>query len=239
MCRKVSVAMAVYNGEKFLKQQLDSVLTQLSDTDEIIISIDPSTDNTKNIIDSYKDRRIKVVKGPGKGLIANFENAIKHTKNDIIFLCDQDDIWLPDKVDKVLLAFNKNQDVQVVLHDAIIVDERLNIVNYSYFSFRKSKLGIFSNIIKNSYIGCCMAFSRELKSYILPFPKDLPMHDQWIGLVGEEIGINVLIDEKLILYRRHERNASNIKHSGIIQMLKWRKCIISSLWDIHSNKIKK
>lgn len=239
MRRKVSVAMAVYNGEKFLKQQLDSVLSQLSDTDEVIVSLDPSTDKSKDIIDSYGDKRIKVVKGPGRGLIANFENAIRHTKNDIIFLCDQDDVWLPDKVDKVLLAFNQNQNVMVVLHDAIVIDERLNIVNDSYFSFRKSKLGVLSNIIKNSYIGCCMAFSKELIPYILPFPKDLPMHDQWIGLTGEKKGTNVLLGDKLILYRRHEENASNIKHSGIIQMLKWRKSIVKSLCSIHSNEIKK
>lgn len=227
MRKSVSVAMAVYNGEKYLKQQLDSILPQLTDYDEIVVSLDPSKDNSKCILDSYQDKRIQVFDGPGKGVIANFENAIQRTKNDIIFLCDQDDVWNSKKVNKVLSVFNQN--VNAVMHDAKIVDENLEVIEDSYFTFRKSKLGILHNILKNSYIGCCMAFRKELKPFILPFPNNLPMHDQWIGLVGEIKGKNVLLKDKLMLYRRHQDNVSNIEHSNLSQMIKWRISILKAI----------
>lgn len=227
MRKSVSVAMAVYNGEKYLKQQLDSILPQLTDYDEIVVSLDPSKDNSKCILDSYQDKRIQVFDGPGKGVIANFENAIQRTKNEIIFLCDQDDVWNSKKVNKVLSVFNQN--VNVVMHDAKIVDENLEVIEDSYFTFRKSKLGILHNILKNSYIGCCMAFRKELKPFILPFPNNLPMHDQWIGLVGEIKGKNVLLKDKLMLYRRHQDNVSNIEHSNLSQMIKWRISILKAI----------
>ncbi len=230
MRKSVSVAMAVYNGEKYLKQQLDSILPQLTDYDEVIISLDPSMDNSKRILDSYYDKRIKIFDGPGKGVISNFENAIQHTQNDIIFLCDQDDVWSSGKVKKVLATFDHN--VNVVMHDAKIVDENLEVIEDSYFSFRKSKLGILHNVLKNSYIGCCMAFSKELKEYILPFPNNLPMHDQWIGLVGEIKGKNIFLEDKLMLYRRHKDNVSNIQHSNLSQMIKWRFSIIKALLSV-------
>lgn len=230
MRKSVSVAMAVYNGEKYLKQQLDSILPQLTDYDEIVVSLDPSKDNSKCILDSYQDKRIQVFDGPGKGVIANFENAIQRTKNDIIFLCDQDDVWNSKKVNKVLSVFNQN--VNAVMHDAKIVDENLEVIEDSYFTFRKSKLGILHNILKNSYIGCCMAFRKELKPFILPFPNNLPMHDQWIGLVGEIKGKNILLEDKLMLYRRHKDNVSNIEHSNLSQMIKWRISIIKALLSI-------
>lgn len=234
MRKSVSVAMAVYNGEKYLKQQLDSILPQLTESDEIVISLDPSMDNSKLILDSYQDKRITIIDGPGKGVISNFENAIQHTQNEIIFLCDQDDVWNLEKVEKVLSAFDNN--VKVVMHDAKIVDENLNIIENSYFSFRKSKLGILHNVLKNSYIGCCMAFTKELKEYILPFPDHLPMHDQWIGLVGEIKGKNILLENQLMLYRRHKDNVSNIEHSNLSQMIKWRISIIKALLSIKKVK---
>lgn len=131
------------------------------------------------------------------------------------------------KVNKVLSVFNQN--VNVVMHDAKIVDENLEVIKDSYFTFRKSKLGILHNILKNSYIGCCMAFRKELKPFILPFPNNLPMHDQWIGLVGEIKGKNVLLKDKLMLYRRHQDNVSNIEHSNLSQMIKWRISILKAI----------
>ena len=138
MRKKISVAMAVYNGETYIKEQLGSILNQLHKDDEIIISLDPSNDKTVQIIDSFNDQRIKVINGPGKGLILNFENAIKHTHNEIIFLCDQDDVWLPNKVDTVLTCF-EDQKINVILHNAKIVDKDLNVIENSFFDYRKTR----------------------------------------------------------------------------------------------------
>ena len=227
--KSISVAMAAYNGEKYIRQQLESIVSQLSQDDEIVISLDPSQDNTQAIIESFQDSRIHLIQGPGKGLISNFENAILHTTKDIIFLCDQDDIWLDGKVN---ITSYFEQDVQVVLHDAKIVDSSLNVLEPSFFQSRKVSLGIQKNIIKNSYMGCCMAFRKELKEHILPFPKSLPMHDQWIGLVGEKVGKNVFVDTPYVLYRRHGENESSLSHASISQMIKWRVQILRALSSI-------
>ncbi|MBQ7595531.1 MAG: glycosyltransferase, partial [Clostridia bacterium] len=184
----VSVVIAAYNGEKYICEQLDSVLAQLGEDDEVIISDDNPYKETYNSVKDHieSDGRIKYIAGPGKGVIKNFENAIKESAGDYIFLCDQDDVWLDGKVAAVLKEFSSG--AAVVMHDAIITDEKLNPVEQSFFEFRGTGTGLIKNIIKNSYIGCCMAFSKELKPYILPFPDNLPMHDQWIGLMGEKYG---------------------------------------------------
>ena len=115
----VSVVMAVYNGEKYLKEQLDSIVCQLSFEDELIVSLDPSNDHSKEIIEQYTN--IKLVDGPGKGVIKNFENGLKYVKNEYVFLTDQDDVWMKDKVSKVLSQFDEN--TMIVMNDAIVLDE--------------------------------------------------------------------------------------------------------------------
>lgn len=226
----VSVALAAYNGEKYIAEQLNSVLKQLSLQDEVVISVDPSKDATKQICldKAAHDSRIKVLDGKGQGLIKNFENAVKSCTGDIIMLCDQDDIWLDGKTDRVKEEF-QNSDILLCMHNARVVDGDLNTENESFFSVRGTGTGIVKNIIKNTYMGCCMAFRNEAKKYILPFPDNLPMHDQWIGLVCEKRGKVSLIDEPLILYRRHSDNVSSETHAGFVQMLKWRINIVSAL----------
>lgn len=228
--RTVSVAMAVYNGETYLKEQMDSILSQLGAEDEVIISLDPSTDGTIDIIKDYclKDFRVRLCRGSGNGVIKNFENAIKHCRNEIIFLADQDDVWKSDKVEKVLRAF-KNPEVMVVLHDSEVVDEKLNVLQPSFFDIKQCKPGIIRNIIKNSYIGCCMAFRRKCVKYFLPFPDKLPMHDQWIGLCCEVLGKACFINEPLLMYRRHGENLSGMNHASVFQMLNWRIEIVLAL----------
>lgn len=225
----VSVAMAAYNGSRYIKEQIDSILPQLCDDDELVISLDPSDDETEKIIYGFNDKRIKLVMGKGLGLKKNFENAIENCVNDIIFLCDQDDVWLNDKVEKVKREFATKQTV-LVMHNAQITDAELNVTGESFFAVRDTKVGIAKNIIKNSYIGCCMAFKRELLQFILPFPENIPMHDQWIGLTAERHGGVALINEPLILYRRHGDNVSSDSHAGIAQMIKWRLSIIKNLF---------
>lgn len=214
---RVSVAMAAYNGERYIREQLESILCQLKEDDEIIISLDPSTDSTQKVIESMKDQRIKLFQGPQKGVKKNFENALCHCQNEIIFLADQDDIWLEGKVDHVLSSFD--QGVSVVLHDAKIVNNDYQILSSSFFEMKNVKAGFIHNLIKNGYMGCCMAFRKDLLQYILPIPEYIYMHDQWIGLVGEQIGKNVLIDQPYLLYRRHGDNVSDIQHGTWKEMI--------------------
>ncbi|MGP1361790.1 MAG: glycosyltransferase family 2 protein [Candidatus Fimenecus sp.] len=228
---KVSVAMAACNGGRYISEQISSVLSALQEDGELVISLDPSFDNTEELIKSFsvKDERVKLFYGKGKGICKNFENALEHCRGDIIFLCDQDDVWNKNKVSEILKVFSE-KDVLLVVHDAKITDENLNTIENSYFEVRNCKSGFLKNILKNSYIGCCMAFKKELLNYCLPFPNKIPMHDQYLGLIAEKYGKVEFIPKTLIKYRRHSGNSTVLNHSGIFQMLKWRFEIIKAVF---------
>ena len=229
---KISVCIATYNGEKYIKEQLKSIIPQLKKDDEIIISDDYSNDNTLKIIKSFRDHRIKIFTNPKKGLIFNFENAILNSSGDYIFLSDQDDIWHKNKVKICLEDFKNNYDL--VYSDCEIFDsETSKIIVSSFFEFYNCKKGVVNNILKNTYMGCCMSFKANLKNKILPFPKYLPMHDSWIG-INAEIYFNVKHNtQKLIKHRRHENNASETgsrKGSrSILTKFYWRVSLSYSL----------
>ncbi len=228
----ISVAMATYNGEKYIKEQIDSILLNLKEMDELIISDDGSVDKTLDIIKSYDDGRVRIVKGPRSGVKQNFANAIKNCNGKYIFLSDQDDIWEKNKVEKVLEVFEK-KGCSLVIHDCVVIDNQYKILYDSFFKIRNSKKGVLKNIWKNSYIGCCMCFEGVLKDIVLPIPNNIEMHDQWIGVLAEKRGNGcIFINDKLIQYRRHDENVSEMKHHSIFIMLKNR-------WNFLFQMIKK
>lgn len=135
--------MATYNGERYIRQQLDSILACLSAGDELVVSDDGSTDGTLGILASYAGRStvgIRVIDGPHRGVIANFDNALRNAKGDFIFLSDQDDVWHPDKVEKVMAAFAKS-DCGIVVHDARLVDGGGKPLGETLYERRQSKPG--------------------------------------------------------------------------------------------------
>lgn len=209
--RIISVCLATYNGERYIKDQIASILKQLGEADEIIISDDNSTDNTISIIKGFNDPRIKIFINNKKNVnhkfemvTNNFQNALINCSGDLIFLADQDDIWLNGKVESVSGMLNK---FSLVLTDCKIVDENLKVLNDSYFSLNSSKKGINANLKKNAYLGCCMAFRKEILDIALPFP-NVP-HDIWIGLIAEYFSDDVcFLNEPFLLYRRHGGNLS-------------------------------
>ncbi len=210
----ISVCMAAYNGEKFIKEQINSILNQLGTNDELIISDDGSTDDTLNIIGSCRDPRIKLFHNKLEhGVIHNFENALKHASGQYIFLSDQDDLWHPQKINCILRELQKGYSL--VLCDATVINESGSIVHPSFYTLNHSNAGLVHNIIKNSYIGCSMAFHRNLLKLFLPFPERIAMHDMWIGLMVELLRLpHTFIPEKLHFYRRHSHNVTgNIKNS--------------------------
>jgi len=198
----VSVCIASYNGEKYIKEQITSILLQLTNEDELIISDDSSSDKTIQIIESINDSRIVLLKHQTfYSHVYNFENALKHAKGEYLFLADQDDVWVPHKLETMLKLL---KTCDLVLSDAVMVDENMQELNESFFSFQHSSKGILKNLYKNSYLGCCMGFNRHILNIALPFPKDINMHDWWIGLIGEIYGDVYFSHEKLVKYRRHE-----------------------------------
>lgn len=198
--------MATYNGEKYIDGQLSSILGQLGEEDEIVISDDSSADRTLEIIEGFHDNRIRIFRGGTfHSPIFNFENALKNAHGEHIYLADQDDIWEADKVAVTEEAFRTND---LVVSDATVIDADGHVLHESFYKLRNSGRGYFKNLYKNSYVGCCMAISRALLTLCLPFPRCIPMHDSWMGLMAELNGKPVFIDDKLVRYRRHSDNAS-------------------------------
>lgn len=230
----ISVCMATYNGQEFLKEQLDSILCQIQEKDELIISDDGSSDSTKRLIQEYQSRykNIMLLEGPKLGVQKNFENALKHVHGDIVFLSDQDDVWLDGKVKSVLRAFEDSK-VLLVLHNANIVDTNRNFLNQTLFDLRGSKSGLCHNLYKNGYVGCCMAFRKEVLKYALPFPDKIEMHDWWIGLVAEKMGESLWIKKPYLDYRRHNENVSSLHHHPLPKMIFNRLYFIKELMKVH------
>ena len=203
----ISVCMATYNGEKYLREQIDSILCQLNDTDELIVSDDGSSDDTLFICASYNDARIKIYNNHIRhGVVANFENALAKVKGEYVFLCDQDDVWLPNKVEKCIEALEYSD---LVVTDCFVTDQFLNIVSNSFFEMRRSSRGFWRNLYKNTYLGACVAFRASALDIVLPFPPKLPMyHDAWIASLVDIKGRVVFLDYQAIYFRRHSNNTS-------------------------------
>jgi len=227
----ISVCMPTYNGEKFIRIQLESILAQLGNDDEIVISDDSSTDKTVEIIKSFNDSRIHLLENNTfHSPIYNLENALKNAKGDFIFLSDQDDEWTKAKVS---VCMEKMKDCDLLIHDADIVDGNGNRTAESFFKLNHTKNGKVYNLLKNGYHGCCMCFSKKLCEALLPFPKKLPMHDSYIGNFAAFNGYKVKFsNEKLIHYRRHNSNASNSSEKStrpFFSRLKDRIILLKSL----------
>lgn len=227
--KRISVAMVTYQGRNYIKEQLDSILVCLGEEDEIVISDDGSKDGTLDILRQYEkeDTRIRLLDGPRKGVKANVENALWACQGEYIFLADQDDIWMPEKVALVMAELTKPH-VGLVVHDAVVMDGACeNIVLDSFYSLKGSGAGVLKNIWRNTYIGCCMAFKRQLLKIALPIPTYIEMHDQWIGVLNDQYSYGtVFLPDKLLKYRRHGNNASGLSHYGVPRMIKNRICFV-------------
>jgi len=229
--------MATFNGAKFIRKQLESILVQLPEDSEVIISDNGSSDNTCEVIRSMCDRRISLYQFSEKNVVLNFENALRKSSGDIIFLADQDDIWLDGKVDRVI---EELAEVDLVMTNGHIVDGDLNHLDISLFDKRKPHIGVLSNLYRNSFVGCCMAFRRVVLDAALPFPRALPMHDWWIGLVGKIVGSVRIVNEPFLLYRRHGGNLSETTGTsryGVFKKVSMRFFLVRKLTSIFVNKI--
>lgn len=218
---RISVCMAAYNGERYIADQLQSILRQRSDSDEVIVVDDASGDDTAAIVERFRDERIRIFRNPrNRGVAASFERAILEAQGDIIFLSDQDDLWKPDKVSRFMRVFN-DPKITLALSDANIMDAEGKVSRQSYFQTLGGFVpGVMQNILRNHYIGCTMAFRRDILVYCLPFPKNVPMHDWWIGIVNDSFGKTAYIDEPLVDYRRHGQNVS--RTGNPMQQVRWR-----------------
>lgn len=213
MDASISIVMATYNGEKYIRDQIESIISQLREYDELIISDDGSSDATGSIAHEYevKDARIKLIDGPRCGVVKNFENALKEAHNDLIMFADQDDIWMPNKLDKIRDYMTEHPDIMLTMHDMYIADNeeiKQNKFQRTSFKIRPRKHGYIYNLLYNGYYGCCMTLRHDLVEKIVPFPDQVTLYDQWISLIAEKQKKAAFIECPLIVHRYHGDNFS-------------------------------
>jgi glycosyltransferase involved in cell wall biosynthesis len=223
---KVSVCIAAYQGERYIAQQLRSILEQLSANDEVILVDDGSKDGTCDKVFALQDLRLRVIRnGKNRGVLRSFETALSCSSGEIVFLSDQDDLWLPKKVEAVLEIFLRDSDLMLVASDAILIDENGNKIGDSFYAQRgKFRPGIWSNLLIGKFHGCTMAFRSTLLRSALPFPPAKEVHhDTWIGCVNALIGGKTeYISEPLVAYRRHATNVTGRSRQSTYARLKVR-----------------
>lgn len=229
--QQVSVAMAVCNGAQYIPCQVDSILSQLSPGDELVISYDASNDGTWDVISAYKaqDPRVKIFRNDRLGVAANFSNAISHCEGDVIFISDQDDQWMQNKRSRVLQAFMET-GADMVIHNGIHTDAQLNPVSEPFFSTSRIGNGKIRNIMRSRYSGCCMAFTREMRKAILPIPTDIDAYDRWSAIVAEFTGNIAYVDDILILHRIHGMNVTPTDLRSIVTIIKTRINLLNHLF---------
>lgn len=219
---RASVAMAAYNGEKYIAEQMESILNMLGNDDELVISIDESTDNTRRIVEEYagKDARIRVLQNVYKnGVSGNFTNVAINCRGKYILMADQDDIWLDDKIEKMVTAMERT-GADLVIHNGRLADEKMVPYGTTLFEGNKADTSPVKNFIRGRFLGCCMCFRRETMEYVLPFPDiadDFP-HDIFATILVGLKGKIVLINDILIYHRMHEENATPKKRNNIFKL---------------------
>lgn len=226
---RVSVALASYNGKQFIEDQMDSILAQLACDDELVVSDDGSTDGTWELVlqRAEADPRIKSVRNDHPGVVGNFSNALSRCVGDVVFISDQDDVWLPGKRQAMVRALEES-GADLVIHRWERVDRNGTPVEGSFQPGDDFELGFFRNLIASRYSGCCMALDRRALRYVLPLPKAVLNYDRWIGLACEALGSVSKLDDVLLDHRIHDSNATP-KGRGVFERVKERAAI---LWEL-------
>lgn len=226
----VSVCIATYNGERFIKKQLESILNQLSENDEIIISDDGSTDNTIEIINSFNDNRIHLYFHSKESVensiynsfiyaTRNFANALSKANGEYIFLADQDDIWMENKLKKGLEFLS---EYDCVVHNYQKIDEQDKVFQKKAFIKNPLHKSLLMNTIDNHFRGCCMSFRAEFLNDILPIPTNVIGHDYWIGALICKKG-NVYYDlEPRLQSRWYPGSVSAKRKTSLLYKIKFR-----------------
>lgn len=238
----VSVVLASFNGKKFIKKQLESILNQTHTHLELILVDDGSTDITLEIVKEYlrQDKRVRLFPtDKNQGLVKNFERGLTLARGEYIVLADQDDIFHKYKIEKQLAKITASPQTDMVISDLELIDEKDNLISDSMWEFqgiKPEKNAPFKRLCVDNYAtGCSMMFSRELLNSAIPFPSQLKIHDQWLALLavrrsGGGIGV---IREPLTRYRQHQGNVIGAKSS---KHLNWFN-VCSKLFSLNGLKI--
>lgn len=210
---RIDILMATYNGEKYLSEQIDSIITQTYQGWNLLIRDDGSTDRTMEIIENYqkKDARIKILKDNkgNLGIVKNFEELLKISKAKLIMFSDQDDIWKKEKILRYLERLEKikefkNEKIMIHSNSNLYREKNKKLDLFISDRFLEQKLG---NVFFNFFVqGATIMITKSLKEFILPFPKEAYIHDRYIHLLTDIFFKRIFINEPLMDYRQHENN---------------------------------
>jgi len=232
----VSIALCTYNGEQFLKKQIDSLLNQTYSNLQIIICDDASQDDTKAILEDYSDSRIKkIFNHKNIGYIKNFEQAINLCKGDFIALCDQDDIWKPEKIETML---NSIDDAWLLFCDSELIDEQDKLLHKKLSDLRNlQNCNVLPGYVwSNCVWGHAIFMNKDLLNYALPVP-DGAKHDIWLGFTAACLGKIKYLPNPLTLYRQHTTSLTTTlplkpiardrdkRYKDYVEKLQWIKCM--------------
>lgn len=222
----ITILMATYNGGQYIGEQLDSLLTQTISNINIVVRDDGSTDDTWHILNDYYSRardKITLIKSDinSGGAKHNFLRLMVDFKDDYIMLCDQDDVWLPDKVEKTLAEMKRLEelhgvDCPLLVHtDLHVVDNGLKTISPSFKAAMNAdytKTSLNEQLIQNTLTGCTCMYNRALAKTIRRVPDGyVVMHDWYLMLIASAFGVISHVNEATILYRQHEANAVGAK----------------------------
>lgn len=216
----IDILLGTYNGEKYLPELLASIERQSYSDWKLIVRDDCSKDDTEKIILSFQRKypeKVRIINNEGKNLGAckNFLKLLEFSENDYIFFCDQDDVWLPEKVEIMVTTAQKiEKDIPhvpfLVHHDLVVVDENLNNISNSFWKYQFIKPDFCKTLprllVTNSVTGCATLINKRLRDLIIPAPEGVIMHDWWIALVASAFGRIFWIPDRLVLYRQHGKN---------------------------------
>ena len=241
----ISVCMASYNGEKYIARQLHSILDQLAEGDEVIVVDDCSTDASLKVIESLGDARIQVhVNDRNRGEVYSFGRAILLARQEVVFLSDQDDIWVPGRA-ALLQQRLLESGVSLVTSnfDWITADEQPIHIPYDGVDAKASHQHVrnIADIFigKTNYFGCGMAFRRDFARLIVPMPDYVESHDLWIALASNLVGSNLHIDDKTLLKRKHGNNAtSTVSTRSLYKKLRARWIFVLSLITLLGRRVR-
>lgn len=233
--------MATYNGARYVGLQISSILPQLSPDDELIICDDCSTDATVEIIRGFGDPRIRLEINPQRlGHVGNFMRSLALSRNRYVFLSDQDDIWLPHKVERMVQVFKSDPSVTLVISAAELIDgegRMLQACERSLGAARKSKLGcLYQLLVKGWFCGCACAVRRDTLRFVLPFPADVFAHDLYLGVAHTLRGRIYWLDEPLIRHRRHEHNLTPRHSASLAEKLQRRRILLGHVVSLLREK---
>lgn len=240
---KISICMASYNGERYIKKQIESILSQLNESDELIIIDDQSKDNTVKIIEEFQEPGIRFFRNhSNQGVVKTFERAMKLAVNDYIFLADQDDLWTENRLEQMLEIFRK-YPYQLVTGNLSAIDENDKKAQECLGKLRREDsckhLKNIGGIFKGTafYYGCAMGFRKELKELILPIPKYVEAHDLWIAMAANLKRSNFHLGKTVLLHRIHDKNVTSF-HRKIIQKLYSRIIFARSMITLSVRMVK-